>query len=173
MRRPLVIHPDFACPAVRGLAVEVSRPASGALALTYELTGDLAALYLPATLAPARTDELWKRTCFEAFVAGADGYAEFNFAPTTQWAAYRFGGYRDGMAPLDMPPPTITPIRDGDTYRLTVATSVVIAGSWRVGVSAVIEDAAGERSYWALAHPAGKPDFHHQDGFVLELAEPR
>jgi hypothetical protein len=34
----------------------------------------------------------------------------------------------------------------------------------------VIEDIGGGRSYWALAHPAGKPDFHHADGFTIELA---
>ena len=26
-----------------------------------------------------------------------DAYYEFNFAPSTQWAAYRFSGYRSGM----------------------------------------------------------------------------
>jgi hypothetical protein len=40
---------------------------------------------------------------------------------------------------------------------------------WRLGLSAVIEDTRGSLSYWALAHPPGKPDFHHADGFALEL----
>lgn len=39
-----------------------------------------------------------------------------------------------------------------------------------VGLSAVIEEADGTKSYWALAHPPGKPDFHHGDGFALEMA---
>ncbi len=42
--------------------------------------------------------------------------------------------------------------------------------TFRVGLSAVIEEVAGHRSYWALAHPCGKADFHHSDSFVLELA---
>jgi hypothetical protein len=33
----------------------------------------------------------------------------------------------------------------------------------------VIEETSGGKSYWALAHPPGKPDFHHADGFVYEL----
>jgi hypothetical protein len=33
----------------------------------------------------------------------------------------------------------------------------------------VIEETNGAKSYWALKHPPGKPDFHHADGFVLEL----
>ena len=40
---------------------------------------------------------------------------------------------------------------------------------WQLGLSAVIEEADGRLSYWALAHPPGKPDFHHSDCFALEL----
>jgi len=39
----------------------------------------------------------------------------------------------------------------------------------RLAVSAVIEELDGRISYWALAHPPGKPDFHHADGFVVML----
>ena len=39
----------------------------------------------------------------------------------------------------------------------------------RAGLSAVIEEADGTKSYWALAHPPGKPDFHRAEGFALEL----
>ena len=41
---------------------------------------------------------------------------------------------------------------------------------WRAGVSAVIEETDGTKSYWALAHPPGPPDFHHPDCFLLELS---
>ena len=41
---------------------------------------------------------------------------------------------------------------------------------WRLGLSAVIEETNGDTSYWALAHPAGKADFHHADCFAYELA---
>jgi hypothetical protein len=40
----------------------------------------------------------------------------------------------------------------------------------RVGLSAVIEEINGHRSYWALAHPPGNADFHHSNCFALELA---
>ena len=35
-----------------------------------------------------------------------------------------------------------------------------------------IEEQDGRKSYWALAHPPGKPDFHHPDCFVLDLPPP-
>ena len=41
------------------------------------------------------------------------------------------------------------------------------SGSWMgLGLSAVIEEANGRKSYWALAHPPGKADFHHADCFA-------
>jgi hypothetical protein len=40
---------------------------------------------------------------------------------------------------------------------------------WLLNLSAVIEEASGRKSYWALTHPSGEPDFHHSDCFVLEV----
>ena len=42
--------------------------------------------------------------------------------------------------------------------------------AWLGAVSAVIEETDGTRSFWSLAHPPGKPDFHHRDSFALELS---
>jgi hypothetical protein len=39
----------------------------------------------------------------------------------------------------------------------------------RFGLAAVIEEINGNLSYWALAHPPGKADFHHSDCFMLEV----
>src|SRR3546814_9971873 len=46
------------------------------------------------------------------------------------------------------------------------------AGPVRVALSAVIEETDGTKSYWALRHPPGKPDFHHPDCFALALGAP-
>jgi hypothetical protein len=46
------------------------------------------------------------------------------------------------------------------------------ASALRLALSAVIEETDGHLSYWALAHPAERPDFHHRDGFVLALEPP-
>jgi len=42
-------------------------------------------------------------------------------------------------------------------------------GEWLAAITAVIEEADGTKSYWALRHPSAQPDFHHADGFALEL----
>jgi hypothetical protein len=39
-------------------------------------------------------------------------YYEFNFAPSLQWAAYRFRGYKSGMLALEISAPRIE-IRQG------------------------------------------------------------
>jgi hypothetical protein len=40
-----------------------------------------------------------------------------------------------------------------------------------LALSAVVEEHDGTLSYWALKHPPGRPDFHHADGYALDLAE--
>jgi hypothetical protein len=173
MRRALILHPDFRCDPVSAIAVEIARPAPGRLALRYALTGDVAGLRLPAPAAPERADELWRHTCFEVFLRAPGGvaYCEFNFAPSTQWAAYRFDGYRQGMATAEgIAAPLVAFTATDAGFELDVALDLPAEGPWRLGASAVIETAEGRVSYWALAHPAGRPDFHHPDCFALELA---
>jgi hypothetical protein len=176
MRRPLKLHPQTACAAVAGIEVEITRPASGSLLLSYVVTGAIGDLLLPPIAAPARADELWRHTCFEAFVKDATGevYYEFNFAPSTQWAAYRFDRYRTRMRPAtEIEPPQIVCRSVPDRYTLRAALSLPDAlcdRNLRLGLAAVLEERNGNMSCWALAHPPGQPDFHHANGFALELA---
>ena len=170
MRHVLIPHPLSPCDAVTSLEVEVTREADR-LALRYVLTGDVARLAIPAPVAPARREQLWNHTCFETFVAfEGDGYGEFNFAPSTAWAAYRFDSYRQGMARLEgIAPPRIETTTTADTLEVRVALAPPAAGPLRLGLAAVIEEAGGRISYWALRHPAERPDFHDAGGFALEV----
>ena len=99
MRQALRLHPDSLCDPVTHIEVDVARPHAGSLLLSYSVTGKIGDLRIPPVVTAARADELWRHTCFEAFVGNsADAaYYEFNFAPSTQWAAYRFDSYRSGM----------------------------------------------------------------------------
>ena len=55
-------------------------------------------LLLPDPQEPGRADELWRTTCFEAFIGGESGsYTELNFSPSGQWASYDFDAPRQGM----------------------------------------------------------------------------
>jgi hypothetical protein len=179
MRHVLHPHPDFPCAAVSAIAVDVSRGITGNLLVHYYISGD-ASLVVPSLLSSAtrqRADELWQHTCFEAFVkpAGSEAYWEFNVAPTCDWQVYALSGYRAGRTPVEA---IGTPSAEGrygrESWELrahwalggTVPSNV----PWRLGLCAVIEDTGGALSYWALQHPPGKPDFHHDSAFALDLA---
>ena len=118
-----------------------------------------------------RADELWKTTCFEAFLrpAGKKGYREWNFAPSGQWAAYDFSSIRKGMKNAEATAPYIR-MEDNLTWWTLGATIAVPADvQWELGLSAVLEEKDGAKSYWALAHGGDKPDFHSPDCFVARL----
>ncbi|MGE0594746.1 MAG: DOMON-like domain-containing protein [Hyphomonadaceae bacterium] len=171
MRRALILHPDSRCTAVRDIAVEVTRSGAHGLVLHYAVRGAVDDIVWPAPSTPERADGLWKQTCFEAFVGTGDvGYAEFNFAPSRLWAAYRFDNYRAGMSPLEGVTPRIETSRDPGCFELRAELAALAPGSLRLGLSAVIEEIGGAKSYWALAHTPGAPDFHHPDSFVLETS---
>jgi hypothetical protein len=168
-------HPDCRCDAITSIDVDVERNGA-ALTLRYRVLGDIAALVLPPVSESVRADGLWQHTCFEAFVRenGSRAYCELNFSPSTEWDAYLFDDYRQGVRNADIARPAIA-VRSSERefeLRGTAMLPAMADAPWRLALSAVIEEASGRKSYWALAHPPGKPDFHHPDCFVAELARP-
>jgi hypothetical protein len=69
----LICHPDTPSTAVDRIDVAVARPEPGILALRYTVSGRIASIGLAPPSEPLRTDELWRTTCFEAFVETAPG----------------------------------------------------------------------------------------------------
>ena len=172
MRVSLQQHPGSRSAAIRAIDVDIARKPDG-FVVRYRLVGAAAEVKCPMPRAPQRADDLWRTTCFEAFLARADGgYYELNFSPSTEWAAYRFDGYRTGMRPTgDVGVPQIEVHDDAAGYEL-VASFGTLPNATRLALSAIVEDTDGTKSYWALAHPASRPDFHHAGGFALDLLEP-
>jgi len=148
--------------------------------LTYFLNGDISQIEIPPPSAPRIGTQLWQHTCFEAFIAveGQSAYHEFNFAPSGEWAVFGFLSYRKRGSQVRQTTPPRIAVRSTRS-RLELACLVRLDGlstvhpraSLRLGLSAVIEASDG-LSYWALCHPAGKPDFHDADGFTLRLEPP-
>ena len=176
----VALNPFTADPtsAVRQISVRVTRPEPGRLVLEYDLQGDLARVRIPAAGAgpsEGRSDGLWRHTCMEVFVSPAlpGPYLEFNLAPGGQWAAYRFSGYREAMAPLTaIRPPRIETQTESGALLLSadITLPAELAGAGlQLGIAAVVENAQGQLGYWALRHAGARPDFHHPDGFELEI----
>lgn len=159
----------------------------GVFEARFEITG-LSSIDLGAPAAPPkRKNELWKSTCFEAFLkpvvpASPDtdqGYLELNASPSGDWNAYRFTRYREGMRE--------EPGISGLEISLDRARGILemsadlsrtgLAGPLDVGLTAVIIvsagksawESAGRESFWALDHAGAKPDFHLAKSFALRL----
>ena len=171
----LVPHPGSPHPNI-DVRVEIARE-PGLLRVWFVVTGDLAVLRMPAAEKPARYDGLWNYTCFEVFLRGAAGesYCEFNVAPSRRWAAYQFDSYRQGMAYLREPEPISVSTQASHSVTVSVEidlNELPMSPPLRLGLCAVIEDLKGGKSYWALRHPQGQPDFHHPDCFAIQLPAP-
>jgi hypothetical protein len=144
----------------------------------------VSALRLPPAGKGGAADGLWQHSCFEAFaaVSGEVAYREFNFSPSGQWAAYRFGGERvrdlaaEALHPA--PPPSLRFEHSASALRLRVALPLGSLPPLKprqallLGLNAVIEDASGDLSYWAVRHPKPQPDFHDPGGRALRLPAP-
>jgi hypothetical protein len=175
----LTAHPSTPNDAVRSLGVQLRVEEPGILVFQYSLDADMSRVRVPPSGAGGRAEALWKHTCFEAFVAPGDGpgYHEFNFSPSFDWAIYRFSAYRKGISAAEIGRAPEISVRRGDdglelqsAVRLGHLADLRDARHLRIALAAVIQDKNGRLSYWGLRHPPGKPDFHHPNGFVLEVA---
>lgn len=174
----LAYHPDLTCPTNLVFTVDILCLSGIGLQLNYCLQGNLQHLRIPKTQPPAMTDGLWEHTCFEVFIAteGDSAYQEFNFSPSGQWAHYVFSDYRqrrawhsDHVYALDVER-SDTDLQMNVIIPLHELALIDNSKTVQIGITAVLEAADGELSYWALHHPAKTPDFHHRDGFIYSLA---
>jgi hypothetical protein len=147
------------------------------LEVTYRIQGDRAQLEISGRqIAPHRSDDLWQETCCEVFLRRrnqANGYLEFNFAPSGNWAFYRLSGYRAELERPDVrePPFITTHFEAGEvSLEATIPWSIIMDhlpgdSPLEAGLSVILQEKSGGMAYWAVRHPAEKPDFHHPDSF--------
>lgn len=170
-RATLLPHPSTPSADIDSFHVDIDVRDPGRLSLRYRLRGAIDRIRVPSPAAPVRTDELWRHTCCELFLGapGDHGYVECNFAPSGAWAVYAFDGYREGMRPQPMGAPAIAMTASTETLDVAVSIDLPLPLPADLGITAVIESLDGVISYWALAHPSARPDFHHRGGHVLRL----
>jgi hypothetical protein len=155
---------------------------AGSLTLGWKITavnaGALDEIVLPEPQERVlRRDELWKETCFEAFLphATTDAYLEFNGSSSGDWNCYSFRGYREGMNPVPVngatPPRILSLTRSSKEIELrySLPMSVVKQGFFSLGLGSIDLESLGltlvmncrsATTYWALSHDGVKPDFH-------------
>jgi hypothetical protein len=158
------------------IGASCTRTDDDALAVEFRLSADDGRIAVPAARKAAFADGLWKHTCFEVFISpgGGPAYHEYNLSPSGEWGLFSFCDYRDGQANAD---PALAP-----RIRFEQAQETMTLGAGlplgrllgesagrplRIGLSAVVEQSDGTLRYWALRHPAPRPDFHHAESFAL------
>lgn len=144
------------------------------IVLSFVLQGNLDDIVLPDVAERTRRDNLWQATCLEMFWAeeGEKNYWELNVAPNGAWNVYAFTDYRAGMQREErIQEPLVKIQHTPDSFALTVELGIgslhAEHASLRVGISGVLKHRDARLSYWALAHPAEKPDFHAPQSFLL------
>jgi hypothetical protein len=171
-------HPQSPCKAVRRISVDIAvRAGPGVLQVRYRIEGDIGRIALPSTDFARRSDGLWQHTCFEAFLRpdASESYHEFNFAPSGNWAAYRFSTRRSDRSLPDLPPPLVRFHSGKDSCDLSADIQIpalpelAAARVIHAGLAAVVETNEGDLSWWSLSHGAEKPDFHDPGTFVLQV----
>lgn len=172
----LVPHPDHPPLGVTSVSVRILSLDQRWLTLRWRVEG-AAQLVVPPFTGKRRRDGLWQTTCFELFVKpdGGESYAEFNLSPSQSWAAYDFSAYREGMAERPVPrDPVCTPRRGQSVliFDAAIPTPALPPLPWAYGLTAVIEEEGGRKSFWAIAHRHDRPDFHSEACFAARLAAP-
>lgn len=172
----LVPHPAHPPLAVSSVQARILALDAHWLTLRWRVEG-VARLVVPPFAGKGRADGLWQTTCFELFVKpdGGTAYAEFNLSPSQAWAAYDFTAYREGMADRACPRDPVCTPRGGQAvliFDAAIPATALPPLPWAYGLTAVIEEEGGHKSYWAIAHGSDRPDFHSEACFAARLAAP-
>ena len=172
----LVAHPDHPPAGITGVETRIIGRDDNWLRARWRVEGSQQ-LVVPPFAGKGRTDDLWQTTCFELYLkpVGGEAYCELNLSPSERWNVYDFDGYRAGMRERPFPHEPECTIRLGSTFAIFDA-AIPVAGlpqtDCAMGLSAILEEQGGVKSYWALTHPEGKPDFHAPACFAVALPAP-
>ena len=152
------------------------------LSLRWVLGDAVTTIRMPARAAmPQRADDLWKHTCFEAFVAPrrSEAYWEINVSPSGDWNVYRFDGYRRGMRPEPRVTAATSELERASCGTVTLRAALDVSsvpelahGELDASLAAVLEAEDGALSHWSIVHAPDRPDFHRRDSFVVALSAP-
>ena len=173
----LSLHPAENRSPHHEVEFQYRRLAQNRLSLSFILRGGEHAVLGPTNPQPTRRDELWKQTCFECFMVNAADrsasarYFEWNLAPSGDWQAYGFTGYREGRSEVALEAPLLTRKQEGENFvfefQLPIPADLQSRG-FEIGVSAVVKESVEESPfYWAFAHRAEKPDFHNREAMLV------
>lgn len=172
----LIPFPDSDIPDIK-ISGRVERT-SHLFTIRYSLTGIIETILFPAASShPARKDDLWKSTCFEFFIALPNDpqYWEFNMSPSGDWNVYYMEAYRrvgfKAETRIQQLPFSVRcqPSEVKVEAALDLSSIISRENEIQVAITSVIQLKDEHETYWALAHPKLKADFHARETFILTL----
>ena len=145
------------------------------LELTFSWTDSKNLIIQPESPGMGRHHELWKQTCFEAFIQPANKvpYFEVNLSTQKAWNVYGFEAYREPQPP--------TEVSSADAIKIDVKEGNLKAviqfrksefKKVKVSLCAVLNLKDIGPTYWSFAHADQKPNFHKFESFIIERNAP-
>lgn len=115
-----------------------------------------------------RKDELWKDTCFEAFISQPhqESYVELNANSRGEWNVYQFESYRTPHPPREYLLTKVSRIECGPSFFEVEIDWPQMPSKLELSLCAVIQTADGPH-YYSTCHRGAKPDFHLRESFTL------
>ena len=172
----LIAHQAYPPLGITSVAARIVGYDANWLRLRWRVEGS-EKLLVPAFAGKGRADELWRTTCFELFLQpeGGCSYCEFNLSPSERWAAYDFSAPREGMANRPTSREPECTMRLGSKFAIfdaAIPASAIPSRLSAVGLTCVLEEEGGIKSFWALGHSKDQPDFHDPTCFAGRLDAP-
>ncbi len=121
-----------------------------------------------------RKDDLWKHTCFEAFLSedrkDSSPYFEMNCAPSGDWNVYALDSYRQGLRPAALSATLLVfQATTGQLHLKIGMTGEDLSRIKHLSLAAVIEFSDSSKSYFAAKHAGTVADFHLKESFTISL----
>ncbi len=128
------------------------------------------------SLSPQRREGIWHSTCFEVFLSSTKGtaYTEWNFCPSSDWWVMDFSSYRnriensniDERKPENLQWSLVNPEQLTCHFGISLPQNIS-RDSLRIGLTSILENKAGIKTYWSLVHLHENPDFHASESFLI------
>lgn len=140
--------------------------------LSFLLKGEVDAYVMHEKLTLQRADELWRKSCFELFLADStqEGYYELNFSPSLAWNFYYLSGYRAEVQEVEtLQEPKIEIHQKEGLFEICFELEL---GEFSLeqfdcyNVATILLTQENERTFWSTKHLSTVPDFHHRENFL-------
>ncbi len=145
------------------------------LSLEFNIIGDIENYLFDKPSIQKRENELWKRTCFELFIApkSKSNYNELNISPSSEWNFYHFSNYKIGMKEdKDISKPSIYSSIRKNHYLLSCKFTInnkILEDKLIFNLAVILLDKKGLRHFYSINRKRGVVDFHNREYWVYSL----